>query len=138
MSRHPNRPTRAAAATPVAAERAGATPHRIAVSYPAALIAQPGQTSCRKPLAPDTDRVGPHPKLARHLIVPLAIKASENDLGTLDQAGLLSTATGKAHQFRSLLGRTRQRHRDPGHTTPQLVCRPEVSYKISHFNAIKH
>jgi hypothetical protein len=65
-------------------------------------------------------------------------KASENDLGTLDQAGLLSTATGKAHQFRSLLGRTRQRHRDPGHTTPQLVCRPEVSYKISHFNAIKH
>jgi hypothetical protein len=51
---------------------------------------------------------------------------------------LLSTATGKAHQFRSLLGRTRQRHRDPGHTTPQLVCRPEVSYKILNFNAIKH
>jgi hypothetical protein len=37
-----------------------------------------------------------------------------------------------------LLGRTRQRHRDPGHETPQLVRDPEVSYKVSLFNAIKH
>jgi hypothetical protein len=28
-----------------------------------------------------------------------------------------------------LLGRTRQRHRDPGHTTPQLVCRPRYHTK---------
>ena len=101
-------------------------------------IAQPGHTPRRKPLAPQTDRVGPHPKLARHLVIPLTLQAGENDLGTLDQAGFLGPATGKVRQFRSLLGRTRQRHRDPGHATPQLVCEPQVSYKISHFNAIRH
>jgi hypothetical protein len=46
-------------------------------------------------------------------------------------------AAGKV-QFRSLLGRARQRHRNPGHPTPQLVCEPKVSYKISYFNVIKH
>ena len=102
------------------------------------LIAQPTHTPCRKPLAPQTDRVWPHPKLARDLVIPLAIQASENDLGARDQTGFRGTATGKVHQFRSLLGRTRQRHRDPGHATPQLVCEPKVSYKISHNNAIKH
>ena len=102
------------------------------------LIAQPGHTARRKPLAPQADRVWPHPKLARYLVIPLALKASENDLGALDHAGFLGTATGKVHQFRSLLERTRQRHRDPGHATPQLVCEPKVSYKISHNNAFKH
>src|SRR6201984_859208 len=102
------------------------------------LIAQSGHTPCRKPLAPQTDRVWPHPKLARDLVIPLPIQAREDDLGALDQAGFRATATGKVHQFRSLLSRTRQRHRDPGYATPQLVCEPEVSYKISHNNAIKH
>src|SRR6202011_1692373 len=87
------------------------------------LIAQSGQTPCRKPLAPHTDGIWPYPKLARHLVIALTIQASENDLGALDQAGFLGTATGKAHQFSSLLRRTRQRHRDPRHATPQLVCK---------------
>ena len=76
--------------------------------------------------------------LARDLVIPLALKASENDLGALDQVDFLGTAAGQVHQFRSLLGRTRQRHRNPGHATPQLVSEPNLSYKISHFNAIKH
>jgi hypothetical protein len=58
------------------------------------LIAQPGDTPRSKPLAPHTDGVWPHPKLARHLVIPLTIQASQNDLGTLDQAGFLGTATG--------------------------------------------
>ena len=104
----------------------------------ARLIAQPGQTARRKPLAPQADRVWPHPKLARDLVIPLALKTCENDLGALDHARFLCTAAGKVHQFRSLLGRARQRHRNPGHPTPQLVCEPKVSYKISYFNVIKH
>src|SRR6266481_4885042 len=91
------------------------------------LIAQPGHTPCRKPRAPQTDGVWPYPKLARHLVIALTIQASENDLGTLNQTGFLGPTTGKVHQLSSLLGRTRQRHRDPRHATPQLVCEPEVS-----------
>src|SRR5271154_2461697 len=102
------------------------------------LIAQPGYTPGRKPLAPQTDRVWPYPKLARHLVVPLTIQTSQNDLGTLDQASLLATAAGKVHQFNSLFGRTLHRHRNPGHQTPQLVWKPEASYKISYFNAIRY
>src|SRR5271163_2302662 len=56
------------------------------------LIAQPGYTLGRKPLAPQTDRVWPYSKLARHLVVPLTIQTSQNDLGTLDQASLFATA----------------------------------------------
>src|SRR6516162_2273723 len=51
----------------------------------------------------------------------LPLKASQNDLGTLDQAGFLGTAPGKVHQLSSLFGRTRQRYRDPGHETPHVV-----------------
>jgi hypothetical protein len=75
---------------------------------------------------------------SRDLVIPLALKASENDPSAFDQADFLGTAAGQVHQFRSLLGRTRQRHRNPGHATPQLVSEPNLSYKISYFNAIKH
>jgi hypothetical protein len=102
------------------------------------LIAQPGHTPGGKPLAPQPDRVWPHPNFARHLVVPLTVQAGKNDLGTLDQAGFLATAAGEVHQFRSLFGRTRQSQRDPRHQTPQMVCHPEVSHTISYFNAIKH
>src|SRR5262249_41884101 len=102
------------------------------------LIAQPGDAAGGKSLAPQANRVGPHAKLARHLVIALALQASENNPGTLDKAGFRGTAAGKVLQFSSLLGRTRQRHRDPRHETPQLVCEAEVSYEISHINAIKH
>ena len=85
------------------------------------LIVKPGDATCGKPFAPQTDRVWPHPKLARHFIIALAVQASQNDLSALNQAGFLGTATGKVHQLSSLFGRTRQRYRDPGHETPHVV-----------------
>jgi hypothetical protein len=66
------------------------------------LIAQRGYTVCRKPLAPQTDRVWPYLKLVRHRIVPLTIQTTQNDLGTLDEASLFATAASKVHQFNSL------------------------------------
>jgi hypothetical protein len=102
------------------------------------LIAQPGYAPGRKPLAPQANRVWPHPKFARDLVIPLTIQASKNDLGTLDQASFCAPAAGKVDQFGSLFGRTRQSHHDPGHQTPQMVCDLEASYIISRVNAIKH
>jgi hypothetical protein len=60
-------------------------------------IAKSVYTPCRKSLAPQTDRVWPHAKLARYFVIPLPVQASENDLGTLDQAGFLGPATGEVH-----------------------------------------
>ena len=85
------------------------------------LIVQPSDASCRKPLAPQTDRVWPDPKFARHFVIALTLQASQNDLGTLNQAGFPGPATGKVDQLSSLFGRTRQRYRDPSHETPHLV-----------------
>lgn len=95
------------------------------------LIAQPGQTAGRKSLAPQTDRVWPHPKRARDLVISLTIKAGKNDLGTLDQASFRATAAGKVDQFGSLFGRTRQSHRDPGHQTPQMVLPSSMTHNIA-------
>jgi hypothetical protein len=97
------------------------------------LIVKPGDAACRKPLAPQTDGVWPHPKFARHFVIALTLKAGQNNLGALDQAGFLGPATGKVHQLSSLFGRTRQRYRDPGHETPHVLRAPEVHtiYRIS-------
>src|SRR6516164_3397209 len=74
---------------------------RILVSCPAAADRTARRSPCRKPLAPPTHRIRPHPKFARDLVLPLAIKASQNDLSTLDQAGFRGAASGdpsSAHQ----------------------------------------
>src|SRR5438270_2907217 len=101
-------------------------------------IPQPGQPSCRKPLAPQTHRIRPHAKLAANRVVPFALQASQNNLGPFHQASLLRPTSSQGHQFTSLLGGAGQGYRDPCHRTPQLVCSTDASYLISYINAIRH
>jgi len=126
------------AAIPVAAGCAGAVRLRIWASCPAApdraaRRCHQRQTACatsRPCWAARQARATP-----RHCACP---PGKREQFWHARQGGFRGAAAGKVHQFSSLFGRTRQCHRDPRHKTPELVCEPQVSYEISHINAIKH